>query len=244
MRKKKHRFEIVLLIALSSLTTIWGSFALYCGFCYQATPEAKTALVSQDGVEVTQEKWLYSFVPETSLSLSYVFYPGGKVAAEAYAPFCLALAKKGNPVYLCVMPFNLAFFDGGAASRIIGKKASSAWVLIGHSLGGAFAGEYAAQNASKLKGVVFLASYTAKDLSETSLTSLSIYGSEDGVMDRSKYQKYATNLPANRHEMLIQGGNHASFGMYGKQSGDGEAKITSAEQIRQSVDAISLIRWN
>jgi hypothetical protein len=169
VKKKKHTLEIVLLISLTSLTTIWGGFAIYCGFYYHALPEADSSLLSHDGVVVSSSKRLYSFVPEKPEILSYVFYPGGKVEAKAYAPFCFALAQKGNPVYLCVMPFNLAFFDSEAASRVIDNHEAERWVIVGHSLGGAFAGSYASAHASKLSGIVFLASYTTQDLSKTNL---------------------------------------------------------------------------
>jgi dienelactone hydrolase len=244
VKKKKHTHEIVLLISLTSLTTIWGGFAIYCGFYYHALPEADSSLLSHDGVVVSSSKRLYSFVPEKPEILSYVFYPGGKVEAKAYAPFCFALAQKGNPVYLCVMPFNLAFFDSEAASRVIDNHEAERWVIVGHSLGGAFAGSYASAHASKLSGIVFLASYTTQDLSKTNLKSLSIYGSEDGVMNREKYNESLRNLPSDHQEIVLQGGNHASFGDYGEQSGDGKATITFTEQIQKSVDAIDSIFGN
>ena len=42
----------------------------------------------------------------------------------------------------------------------------------------------------------------------------------------------------NKYEFVIEGGNHAQFGSYGPQSGDGEAQISPAEQWRQTVEAI------
>jgi hypothetical protein len=67
---------------------------------------------------------------------------------------------------------------------------------------------------------------------------MSIYGSEDGVMNREKYDKYKTNLPSDFTEEIIAGGNHAGFGMYGIQEGDGSATITTVEQIEKTSDAI------
>jgi hypothetical protein len=93
-------------------------------------------------------------------------------------------------------------------------------------------------------GSSFLASYTTKDLSKTTLKSLSIYGSEDGVMNREKYNESLRNLPSDHQEIVLQGGNHASFGDYGEQSGDGKATITFTEQIQKSVDAIDSIFGN
>jgi hypothetical protein len=67
---------------------------------------------------------------------------------------------------------------------------------------------------------------------------LSIYGSEDGVMNREKYEKYKENLPSILTEIIIDGGNHANFGLYGRQDGDGSAEIDAFDQIFRTADAI------
>ena len=58
-------------------------------------------------------------------------------------------------------------------------------------------------------------------------------------MNREKYEKYKTNLPEEFTEIIIEGGNHAYFGMYGEQKGDGKASISATEQISITADAIS-----
>ena len=47
------------------------------------------------------------------------------------------------------------------------------------------------------------------------------------------------NLPENFSEIIIDGGCHAYFGMYGFQEGDGKPTITNVEQINQTSKAIS-----
>ena len=60
---------------------------------------------------------------------------------------------------------------------------------------------------------------------------LSVYGSEDGVLNMSKYDEYRQNLPEDTTtEMVIEGGNHAGFGDYGAQEGDGEAAVNGEKQ--------------
>jgi dienelactone hydrolase len=239
MAKKKHRAAINLLITITTLSTLWGCFGFYCADYYRALSEADDALISATNLAVTKGDWLTAFEPSSKKSLGYIFYPGGKVESKAYAPFCRALSEKGNPTYLVTMPYNLAFFHSDAANGIIAAHPEvSSWVLIGHSLGGAMAGAYAAQNNSRLNGIVFLAAYTPNDLSQTPLKSLTIYGSEDGVMNREKYREAYSLLPLNNKEIVIAGGNHASFGLYGEQAGDGKATIKPDEQIQKSVDAI------
>ena len=107
----------------------------------------------------------------------------------------------------------------------------------GHSLGGAMAANYAAKHPDKIEGLVLLAAYSSKPLPED-LSVLSVYGSEDGVLNRNKYEENKANLPADYQEIEIAGGNHAQFGNYGKQRGDGTASISAQEQQKATVDAI------
>lgn len=59
---------------------------------------------------------------------------------------------------------------------------------------------------------------------------LSLYGSEDQVLNREKLAQSHALMPANFTEAVIQGGNHAQYGDYGAQKGDGTATITAEEQ--------------
>lgn len=45
-------------------------------------------------------------------------------------------------------------------------------------------------------------------------------------------------MPAQYQESVIEGGNHAGFGSYGAQSGDGTASISAEEQWEQTVSYI------
>jgi len=66
----------------------------------------------------------------------------------------------------------------------------------------------------------------------------SIYGSEDSVLNKEKYDASRANLPSNSVEFVIDGGCHAGFGCYGPQDGDGTPQISNQEQIKQTVDEI------
>jgi hypothetical protein len=91
------------------------------------------------------------------------------------------------------------------------------------------------------EGVVLLASYSTVDI--TDLRVLSVYGSNDKVCTYQDREKYRENLPDSFSDKLftkeIIGGNHAYFGMYGKQDGDGEATIENIDQIKQTAKAIA-----
>jgi len=162
------------------------------------------------------------------------------VEHRAYEPLMEALAAQNILCVLVEMPFNLAVFDIDAADGVreffpeIEK-----WYIGGHSLGGSMAASFLAENADDYLGLVLLASYSTEDLSDYELDVLSIYGSNDGVLSREKYSMYSAMLPEGFAELVIEGGNHAGFGMYGDQKGDGEATLSNAEQIELSARAIA-----
>ena len=168
-----------------------------------------------------------------------IFYPGGKVEADAYIPLMMACAQQDIFCVIAEMPFYLAVFDKDAAGNIINEYPEiKTWYIAGHSLGGSMAASYAAENPDSLNGIILLGSYSTVDLSDTGLEVLSIYGSVDGVMNKKNYDKYKTNLPKDFNEFVIDGGNHAFYGVYGTQNGDGKATITNEEQIKITAQKI------
>lgn len=137
------------------------------------------------------------------------------------------------------MPCNLAVLDINAADGIQEKfpKVEN-WYIGGHSLGGAMAAGYVAGQTDDYEGLILLAAYAAKDISQSKLKVLSVYGSRDGVLDREKYTENLTNLPEGRKEYVIEGGCHAQFGSYGRQRGDGEPEISGEEQREVTIEYI------
>ena len=140
-------------------------------------------------------------------------------------------------VCLVKMPFRLAFFGISKASDVMAQYEYENWYIGGHSLGGAMSAVYAADHGDELKGIVLLAAYATKKLNDD-LMEVVLYGSEDGVLNRAKIvesRKFAPSLSGHYLEKVIEGGNHAFVGNYGRQKGDGEAGITAEEQQEKIV---------
>jgi hypothetical protein len=78
--------------------------------------------------------------------------------------------------------------------------------------------------------LVLWASYPADtdSLASQKLPVLSIYGSEDGSVDKIEASK--SLLPTDTTWIKIEGGSHAQFGDYGLQPGDGVASISPQQQ--------------
>ena len=232
---KKHKG---LWCTVTALLIIAIAVAAYAGDYYRADAAAVEAMAGSDTVTVTQSEKLTVFTPETA-EAGFIFYPGGKVEHTAYAPLLLELAEENILCVLVKMPLNLAVLDMDAAEGIPERFPDIAhWYIGGHSLGGSMAASYAADNAEDFAGLVLLASYSTADLTETELEVLSLYGSEDQVLNMEKYQQYLSNLPENTCEWIIDGGNHAQFGSYGPQEGDGEASVTYQAQLAFTVQLL------
>ena len=212
---RKYALRIVLIFSL--LIGI-ASFA-YLNDYSKADPEA-LAVLNDDGI--VNENKVYDY--QTSADTALIFYPGGKVEAEAYAILLKGIQDAGIRVFLVEMPFNLAVFDANAAEKIIEDNPMiKHWYIGGHSLGGAMASQFAEKHADQLDGLILLAAYPLNDAMDKVLL---IAGSEDRVLDQTKLEGFDVNW--------IEGGNHANFAHYGVQKGDGEALIDKDEQIKMT----------
>ena len=167
-----------------------------------------------------------------------IFYPSAKVEYTAYLPLLSNLAERGIDCFLIKMPCNLAFFGQNKAEKIMDSYEYDHWYLSGHSLGGAMAASYASGHLESLNGLVLLAAYPTKSLKSDSFSVLSLYGSEDGVLNMEKVEEGRAYMPVDYAEVCIEGGNHAQFGNYGEQKGDHAADISREEQQAQTVEAI------
>ncbi len=178
-----------------------------------------------------------AFVPDEAKT-GLIFYPGGKVEYKAYIPLMEECAKEGILCALVEMPCNLAVLDVNAAQGIPEQYPQvDRWYMAGHSLGGSMAASYIAEQED-MAGLILLGAYSTANLSESELEVLSVYGSEDGVMNREKYEQYRSNLPKDYTELVLEGGNHAYFGMYGEQEGDGAASLSNQEQVALTAEAM------
>jgi hypothetical protein len=223
-----------------SLCLVGG--AIYVNDYYHASEEAIFAFEPTNIKTIEVEKLdnnTIVYKPENP-SKGLIFYPGGKVEYTAYIPLMKQLASEGVMGVLVKMPFNLAVFDIDAAEGIQEQYPEiEKWYIGGHSLGGSMAAAYLEEHTDAFDGLILLGSYSTTDLTSTDLDVLSIYGSEDRVLNAEKYEEYKVNLPEEFVEIVIDGGCHAYFGAYGMQEGDGEPGITCEEQTDITVKNIT-----
>jgi len=236
--RKRERRGLFLLAVIAILLLLVIGCIFYVRDFYRADDAALTAMQSDNRVTVEQTVAGAVFMPQEP-STGLVFYPGGKVEHTAYAPLMRELAEEGILCVLTEMPLNLAVLDVNAAEGIPEQYPDiTTWYIGGHSLGGSMAASFAADHADTYEGLILLASYSTKDLSGTDLRVLSVYGSEDGVLNQEKYSGNKVHLPDSAVEILLDGGNHACFGSYGAQEGDGAARISPEKQVEATAEQI------
>jgi len=237
-----------LINTLAQLAVLAGVIVVYFGTYYHADIRALAALEDTKSVDVSEiamdgaNGWLFDGPGSDS---ALVFYPGAKVEAAAYAPLMQEISAGGTDCYLCEMPLNFALLGEDAAETIRADENDKydKWYAGGHSLGGVAAAMVAADaeepdGTGAWDGLILLASYPTAELSTP---VLSIYGSEDGVLDPDKYSKTAADglWPDDFTEKVIEGGNHAQFGDYGKQKGDGIPYIDPSGQQKETAEAVT-----
>ena len=242
MGEKKKLLRRVLVAALVVVAVTCAGFVAWASDYYHAG-DAATSMVAAGtagpGEAGVAESPSWIAVGDPGSDTGLVLYPGAKVDPAAYVPLAAKLSERGVFVVIVKMPLNLAFFNIDAADSAMAEYPSVAhWWVSGHSLGGAMAASYAEGHADKLEGVALLAAYGSESLASTGLGIEVVYGSADGVVNRESLKKCMDTLPAGS-VCEIEGGNHAGFGDYGPQSGDGDATVSADEQQEQAAEAIS-----
>lgn len=209
---------------------------IICGCIYYVEDYYHTtdadSLKNTEKVKVKQTDFGY-FFDGPGKNTALIFYPGAKVQDLSYAKLMKSIASKGVDCFIVHMPCNLAILSPNKADQVKKEYTYTHWYMAGHSLGGAMAANYTSSH--KVDGLVLLAAYSTKKID---VPVLSIYGTQDKVLNKEKYISYKKNLPEDFEEVILNGANHAGYGVYGNQKKDGKASISNVEQIHQTADLI------
>ncbi len=234
---KSRKIWFSLIISIIFILFIVG--AVYVSDYYHADEKSIAAFPKSGTVEVDRTQNGMIIYTPAQAEAGLIFYPGGKVEYTAYEPLMLSLAEEGILCILPDMPLNLAVLDSNAADGLQDLFPQiETWYMGGHSLGGSMAALYLSEHYEAFDGLILLGSYSTIDISQRDLNVISVYGSEDGVINRENYENSKSNLPSGFKEYVIDGGCHAYFGMYGNQEGDGTPTISNTEQIEITTDKI------
>lgn len=202
-----------------------------------AEAEPLDAVRANDAIVVTEEPEGIMLSPADGASeVGLVFIPGAKVDPAAYAAKLQgAVIELGMTVVITRPVLNVAFFDLRPLSDFTALAPDvDSWAVGGHSLGGV----RACALASDADGLVLFASYCSSDISDAGIPVLSISGPQDGLSTPQKIADAAPLLPTDAVFVEVEGANHASFGDYGAQSGDGVSTIEDAEMTAELTEQL------
>lgn len=206
-------------------------------FAYQSGGTAEAGAIIE--VSVAEAPTAITMTPSVGTpAKGLVFYPGARVEARAYVDLLKPAVDAGVLVVILKAPLNLSLLDGNQARGVMADHPEiSSWTVGGHSLGGVTASSFALSNPD-VDGLLLYASYPLDSLRDRAgLQVLSILGSEDGLSTPAKIDASRELLPPDTTFVEVQGGNHAFFGNYGAQPGDGNPTADRAAAQEQITDA-------
>lgn len=224
MSKNLKRIILIVLSVIIVLFSVAIAGIYIYSLDYYKADDIANSLLNLENIK--QEDDIISISSDNS-DIGIIFYPGAKVEYISYLPILEKLSQKGYNCFLPKMPLNFAFLGKNIADNIINDNPQiKTWYMAGHSLGGAIASGYTADNLDKIEGLILLGAYIYKDVPYDK--AIVIYGSNDLILDKTK-------LYGRENEIELDGGNHAMFGNYGEQKGDGKAEISREEQQQKTI---------
>lgn len=236
--KKHHKLikimKRILIVFVLIFVLLFAGLAIYSSGSYQALPEMDDAIVTLELSQVTySETRTYIKYEVANPIMNIVFIPGGLVAPDSYKYLAAGLAEEGYTVTIVKVLFNLAILTPNSSKKFIDPSIDN--VIIGHSLGGVVASMVASGN-DDISRIIMLGSYPIQDISDK--MSLFITAEHDIAMDQEKFDDSLKYVNSENIIFDIEGGNHAQFGWYGPQKGDGDAEITTLEEQNIVIDKI------
>lgn len=230
MSRPRRRTVVLSVLLAIALVAVGGLAWLF--WPQTVLPEADAAMASTPTVTVTSENGVTEFAPVSGAKpTGLIVYPGAKVPVVAYAPMAQEIATAGYPVFLVDMPLNFAIFGADRALEVQAANPDiEHWVIWGHSLGAAMAGQTVAAHPGAFDGLVMCGGYPNGDLSGQDIVVASIYGTLDAAAAKIESPATRATLPADTTYVPIDGGNHENCGWYTGQANDPDSTISREAQ--------------
>lgn len=225
-----RRIRITGWTALSSLLVTIVGFLTFFHIVFPAEREATLEVYRDDRVQVSAAPGVVIMSPTgDTTEQGILFFPGARVDPYSYLYPFVDVVAEGHTLVIADPLFNMALLDPRGVDDLTASVPEiTSWTIAGHSLGGVKACSEA--HHPSVTGLVLLASYCASDLSFRDIPVTQITGTHDGLIDERARAEGERFLPAGSPAATaIAGANHASFGTYGEQPGDGVEALTDAE---------------
>ncbi len=198
-------------------------------------------------VAKTLECWTWAPAKQQDPATALLFFPGGGVDPVAYAPLARAVVAYGYAPYLVkstgpIFSLERQRRDGIKLGKTIlqAKANVQHWLAGGHSMGATLAAKMVYEEPQRFKALILLGTTHPRDFDLSNFPGevTKVYASNDRVARQAKSEANKHLLPATTNWICIERGNHAQFGSFGQQFGDGKPSITRDQQPQQTQDAI------
>jgi len=212
--KKALKIIAVLLVVTVGGAYGWFTYAEIQNRAAAGAP-ALTAIKSDAEVTASNDGWLIMQPTNGSPTTGVIVYPGAYCKIEGYAQIMRGVAAAGYLVVGINMPFGLSLMGVNSANSV--KKAYpeiNNWVLIGHSLGGAMAGTYIAQNPDAMDGLIFWDSYPAVSIKDVDIPTTHIHRATLEGEPPQIFSEQRQMYPENTAWSPVPGGIHMYFGTF------------------------------
>jgi len=179
--------------------------------------EALAALASDDLVAVEDNEYLVYRPVAQPPRMGIVFYPGAGCDVRGYAQVLRRIASAGFLVVQVRMPLEFAFLAPNAASDVLPAFPEiNRWAIIGHSLGGAMAGQYVSSNPDAMRGLVIWDSFPppGNRLAEFKGSIWHIHRATMEGAPPDFFDKNRNKFPDTTRWVPIKGGIHMFFGAF------------------------------
>lgn len=243
MKRERKRFVLKLVLALVVVFSIISSvgYIIWLNRTYKVNEYANHAMISSYGVDIQklEDSTLFFTNNSNKGDIGIIIIPAERVEQKSYARLSKSLAKKNHQVFVPKLTLNSAMFSKNKIEEIFKKHEDiTKWIVIGHSDSGNMALKIAA-NEKKVIGAVFLGSYViGDDLKLINKPSLLVWGTNDGILDFSKFNEFKKNLPEKTFFHEIVGGNNSNFADIQLLNKDNNANISNEEQQNQVVEQV------
>ena len=136
--KNKRKILIISISIVAALAIIFGVCAIYLGDYYRADEGAIAVFAPEENVTVsTLDGGNVVFEPQNA-TVGFIFYPGGKVEANAYQPLMAELAREVFSAYLwkcpLISPYSISMRRTEYRSNILGSKIGTSAVILSAAL--------------------------------------------------------------------------------------------------------------
>jgi len=173
--------------------------------------------------------------------IGIIFYSGEKIDGKCYIPLMASLSNEGYNTFLPTTFGNLPMLNLEGAGYVMRTFTGiKQWYVLAHGpMACQVAAQFVSNNKGKIKGLIYLGGYSEGiDLSDRQTSFLSIYGSNDSVIDKSKVEATKKYNPGNSKYSVIEGANFTNFADTKLIKGDTKGKINFDEQIDETVNLI------